>query len=170
MKNFFFKYYRLPSAAIFLIIIITHVSGCSYFRNKEVIKPKYKIEIPNPALLNCINKGGTILIQKKGDGGEYGICIFEDNRQCEEGALFKGECPVGGVKITGYVTQAAQYCVITGGSYKVSPQHGNKYYEFIFQYLVPNLVPIKEQGTCTFNNGKSCNVWDYFNGKCSKDK
>jgi putative hemolysin len=115
-------------------------------------------------LLNCIDKGGKLNIQNRGDGGEYGICIFEDNGQCEEEALFKGECPVGGVKITGYVTQAAQYCVITGGSYKVTHQQGNKYYEFIFQYL----VPVKEQGTCTFNNGKSCNVWDYFNGKCSK--
>ena len=170
MKNFFFKYYRLPSAAIskglLLILIITLIGGCSYFKNKEVNKPKYKIEIPNPALLNCINKGGTILIQKRGDGGEYGICIFEDNRQCEEWALFRGKCPVGGVKITGYVTQAAQYCVITGGSYKVSRQQDNKYYEYFFQYI----VPMKEQGTCMFSRSKSCDVWDYFNGKCSKDK
>jgi hypothetical protein len=170
MKNFFFKDYRSSgidiSKGLLFILIITLVSGCSYFRSKEVNKPKYKIEIPNPALLNCINKGGTLLIQKSGNGGEYGICIFEDNRQCEEWALFRGECPVGGVKITGYVTQAAQYCVITGGSYKVSSQQDNKYYELIFHYLVPP----KEQGTCTFNNGKSCDVWDYFNGKCSTDK
>jgi putative hemolysin len=165
MKNFFFKYYRLPSVAILLILIITLLSGCSYSRrSKEVNKPAYKIKIPNPALLNCIDKGGKLTIQNRGDGGEYGICIFEDNNQCEEGALFKGECPVGGVKIAGYVTQAAQYCVITGGSYKVSRQQDNKYYEFIFHYL----APVKEQGTCTFNNGKSCNAWDYFNGKCSK--
>ena len=166
MKNFFFKYYRLPSAAILLILMITLVSGCSYFRSKEVHKPKYKIQIPNPALLNCINKGGKLTIQNRGDGREYGICIFEDNRQCEEEALFKGECPVGGVKITGYVNQAAQYCVITGGSYKVTRQQGSKCYEFILHYL----APMKEQGTCTFNKSKSCNVWDYFNGKCSKDK
>ncbi len=168
MKNFFFKYNRLPSAAIpkglILILIIALVSGCSYFRSKEVSKPKHKIQIPNPALLNCINKGGKLTIQNRGDGGEYGICIFEDNRQCEEEALFKGQCPVGGVKITGLVTQAAQYCVITGGSYKVSRHQDDKYCEFILHYL----VPVTEQGTCTFNNGKSCDVWNYFNGKCSK--
>jgi len=45
MNNYFFKYYRLPSAAILLILIIIIVSGCSCFRNKEVNKPKYKSPI-----------------------------------------------------------------------------------------------------------------------------
>jgi putative hemolysin len=166
MKNFFFKYCRLPNAAILLILIIIFISGCSYVKSKEVIKPRYKIQIPNPALLNCLDKKGILAIQNRGDGGEYGVCIFEDNRQCEEEALFKGECPARGLKITGYVTQAAQYCVITGGSYKISHPPENKYYDFILQYLLPT----HEDGTCTFKNDKACNVWDYFNGKCSKDK
>jgi putative hemolysin len=29
---------------------------------------------------NCIEKGGTLEILKRGDGGEYGVCFFEDNR------------------------------------------------------------------------------------------
>ena len=28
----------------------------------------------------------------------------------------RGDCPVGGVKVTGYVTPAARYCAITGGN------------------------------------------------------
>jgi len=47
--------------------------------------------------------------------GEYGVCLFEDNRQCEEWALLRGNCPMGGLKITGYETDAEVYCVITGG-------------------------------------------------------
>lgn len=155
VKDFIFKDYR-PSGAgickwIALILIIVFASGCSCLP-KGTNKPGSKTGIANPASVNCINKGGTLSIQKRDDGGEYGICIFEDNRQCEEWALFRGECPVGGRKITGYVTPAAQYCAITGGSYKVTDQSNTD----------------KEQGTCTFKNGKSCDVWDYYSGKCSK--
>lgn len=52
--------------------------------------------------------------------------------------MFRGECPVGGIKITGYITPAAQYCAITGGKYQVT---GNSNTD-------------KEEGTCTFKKGK----------------
>jgi hypothetical protein len=107
----------------------------------------------NPASENCVKQGGTLSIQKRGDGGEYGVCVFEDNRQCEEWALMNGECPVNGRKITGYATLAAQYCAITGGEYVATENSGDIE---------------KEQGTCTFKDGKSCDVWEYFNGKCEK--
>lgn len=135
------------------ILIIALLGGCSRACDKGINKPDGKTGIANPASVNCINKGGTLSIQKRGDGGEYGICIFEDNRQCEEWALFRGECPPGGRKVTGYITPAAQFCAATGGSYKVTDQSN----------------PDKEQGTCTFDNGKSCDVWDCYSGKCSKD-
>jgi putative hemolysin len=109
-----------------------------------------KAAIANPASVNCANNGGILSIQKRGDGGEYGICIFEDNCQCEEWAMFRGECPVGGVKVAGYATPAARICVITGGVYMAI---GNNNKE-------------NEQGNCTFKNGAVCNVWDYYNGKC----
>ena len=44
--------------------------------------------------------------------GQYGVCMFEDNRQCEEWALMHGDCPVGGLKITGYENEAEVYCAI----------------------------------------------------------
>lgn len=73
--------------------------------------------LANPASLNCTEKGGTLII-KENKVGQYSICVFEDNRQCEEWALFRGECPVGGLKITGYETEAQAYCAITGGTVK----------------------------------------------------
>ena len=136
-----------------LILCFALLCGCSVTSDKA-INEQGKAGIANPASTNCINKGGTLKIQKGGGGGEYGICIFEDNMQCEEWALFRGECPIGGKKITGYVTPAAQFCVITGGSYDITAQTNTE----------------KEQGTCTFNNGKSCDVWDYYSGMCSKNK
>ena len=107
--------------------------------------------VANPASENCVKQGGTLTIQQRGDGGEYGICLFEDNRQCEEWALLNGDCPVGGLKVTGYVTPAAQYCAITGGTYTVTG----------------NANTPDETGTCTFKNGKTCDAGDYYNGKCS---
>ena len=73
------------------------------------------VGMANPASQNCIQKGGT-LGMKQNKKGEYGICYFEDNRQCEEWALFRGQCPVGGMKITGYDNDAEIYCAITGGA------------------------------------------------------
>lgn len=107
--------------------------------------------IANPASENCVAQGGTLSITERGDGGQYGICYFEDNRQCEEWALLRGDCPVGGLKVTGYVTPAATYCAITGGEYAVTGNSGQE----------------DEQGTCTFKNGTSCDVWAYYNGQCT---
>ena len=95
-------------------------------------------------------QGGTLVIEERGDGGQYGICTFEDNQQCEEWALLRGDCPVGGVKVTGYVTPAATYCAITGGTYAATGNSGQA----------------DEQGTCTFKDGAQCDAWDYYNGKC----
>ncbi len=106
--------------------------------------------IANPASVNCTKQGGTLSIQTNGTGGQYGVCLFEDNRQCEEWALLRGDCPVGGLKITGYVTPAAQYCAITGGTYTVT---GNS--------NTPN-----ETGTCTLKDGKVCDSTAHWNGVC----
>jgi putative hemolysin len=111
-------------------------------------------QIANPASENCIKQGGQLTIMKAGDGGEYGLCTFVDNMQCEEWALFRGDCPVGGIKVTGYITPAAVYCAITGGTYTVTGQSNTQ----------------QEQGSCAFKNGKTCDVWDYWNGKCSAEQ
>lgn len=157
MKGFAFKDQSSPDACIskwiVFIFIIPFFISCSGISAKEINKSDSKTGIANPASVNCINKGGTLSIQKRSDGGEYGICIFKDNRQCEEWALFRGDCPVGGRKVKGYATPAAQYCVIAGGSYKATAQNNTD----------------NEQGTCTFNNGKSCDAWDYYSGRCSKN-
>ena len=108
-------------------------------------------QIANPASQYCLEQGGTLSIEARGDGGQYGVCYFEDNRQCEEWALYRGDCPVGGLKVTGYVTPAAQYCAITGGTYAITGQDSSG----------------TEQGTCTFKDSSQCDAWDYYNGACS---
>ncbi len=132
-----------------LFVAATLLTGCLPKTTSEPTEPS--VGIANPASENCVKQGGELSIQKSGSGGEYGICMFEDNRQCEEWAMFRGDCPVGGIKITGYITPAAVYCAISGGDYEVTGESNTD----------------NEQGKCTFKNGKSCDVWEYYNGKCS---
>ena len=99
--------------------------------------------IANPASVNCTKVGGNLVMQKDGSGGEYGLCSFEDNKACEEWALFRGDCPVGGRKTTGFDTIDQKYCAWRGGD----------------TLAVKNSV-------CTFKNGSKCSTTDFYNGKC----
>ena len=113
------------------------------------VVPKNVGPAPNPATQNCLDNGGQHATEQRGDGGEYAVCLFDDNRQCEEWAMARGDCPVGGVKVTGYNTSAARYCAITGGQYAPTGNEG-----------APD-----EQGTCAIH-GAQCDVWAYYNGQC----
>jgi putative hemolysin len=92
------------------IVLMLVIFGMEKYFNKN----QEQSALANPASKNCIKKGGTLEIRKN-KMGEYGVCLFEDNRQCEEWTLFRNQCPVGGLKITGYDNEAEIYCVITGG-------------------------------------------------------
>jgi putative hemolysin len=63
----------------------------------------------------------------------------------------RGACPVGGIKVTGYVTPAARYCVITGGTYRITGQSNAE----------------MERGICILANGNQCDARDNYNRKCS---
>ncbi len=105
----------------------------------------------NPASINCIEQGGELKIEIRDEGGEFGVCVFKDDKQCEEWALMRGECPNGGVIVSGYMSEAASYCVITGGSYN-KVEKGSQ----------------KGDGECLFKNGKACDVGEYYQGQCGK--
>lgn len=135
----------------FCLISVFILIGCqNVFVKKSVEIPKNEInnqqdtKIANPASTNCIEKGGTIEIRKN-KKGEYGVCLFEDNRQCEEWALLRGNCPVGGVKISGYENDAQIFCAITGGEV-----HGLG----------------TEAPMCKRIDGTLCNLWANLDGDC----
>ena len=107
----------------------------------------------NPASARCVEKGGALEFERRPDGGQYGVCVFSDNRQCEEWAMFRGACPVGGLRVTGYVTPAARYCAITGGRYTVAANSGRA----------------DERGACSLPGGKSCDASAYYAGACRRD-
>jgi len=103
-----------------------------------------KVGLANPASANCEAQGGKLEIKDKANG-QYGICYFEDNRQCEEWALFRGECPKGGLKITGYENDAQIFCAITGGQVDM------------------------QKNICTTVKNEKCDIEAYYNGGCEKD-
>jgi len=102
------------------------------------------VQLVNPASTNCQEKGGEIFI-KENSLGQYGVCLFEDNRQCEEWALYYGYCPVGGVKITGYEYDSEVYCAILGGKTTAGGS------------------------SCTFSNNKVCLLDDMSQGLCDRN-
>ncbi len=55
-------------------------------------------QLPNPASVNCIDKGGQLEIRTAADGSQTGYCIFADGSECEEWAYYRGECAPGQVK------------------------------------------------------------------------
>jgi putative hemolysin len=109
-------------------------------------------QLANPASQNCVARGGALKIERRPDGGQFGVCVFTDNYQCEEWAMFRGECPVGGLRVTGYITPAARYCAITGGRYTVVAKSG----------------AADEQGACALPDGKACDAGAYYAGTCGR--
>jgi putative hemolysin len=100
--------------------------------------------LANPASINCTKQGGTLAIETNGAGGQYGLCQFEDNMACEEWALYRGECPVGGLKTTGYDNIEEKYCAWLGGK----------------TFAVPN-------AKCNLPNGHTCDNAALYNGTCN---
>lgn len=132
---------------LFLLLIAVVIAGCG--------SQSQQMHVANPASKHCVQQGGAVVIQKNGEGGEFGVCVFEDNRQCEEWAFYRGNCPKGGVKVTGYVTDAARYCAITGGTYRMTAGQSGS---------------IPEQGTCTRVGGVVCDVYEFYAAKCPARK
>lgn len=104
----------------------------------------------NPASEHCVTSGGKLNIITNGAGGQYGVCNFPDNRQCEEWSMMRGDCPAGGVRVTGYVTPAARFCAITGGTYTVTGNSNRP----------------EETGTCALASGAECDAKAYYDGRC----
>lgn len=97
----------------------------------------------NPAERYCLKVGGSLAVRTRGDGRAYELCQFPDNRACEAWALWRGDCPIGGVKTTGFDTIAQAYCAWLGGKTLALPH-----------------------ATCTLPNGKVCDDNALYNGLC----
>jgi len=59
----------------------------------EEISEKESVDVgmANPASVYCEAQGGVLDIRDT-DKGQIGICVFQDKKECEEWAYFRGEC------------------------------------------------------------------------------
>jgi len=63
------------------------LGACSPQPEPEALTPR--IGMPNPASVHCVEQGGRSEIRTGRDGGQFGVCVFTDGRQCEEWALLR---------------------------------------------------------------------------------
>lgn len=103
--------------------------------------------MPNPASVNCVEKGGKLEIVK-GQAGEIGMCLFPDGGACEEWALFRGECRPGD-KQSQSPNPATRFCADNGGSVEVVDKG-----------------TAAEWNKCVFADRSWCDEWAYFRGAC----
>lgn len=114
-------------AGVFAVVAISLLAGCtgtSIVKGEAVPEATPTLQHANPASLQCVERGGTHAGERRPDGGQYGVCVFPDNRQCEEWALFRSECWAGGIRMTGYTMPTARYRAIIGRRYAVVARSG----------------------------------------------
>lgn len=99
----------------------------------------------NPASENCLKLGGNLVTKNRGDGGQYSICYFDNNQACEEWALMRNDCPIGGVTVSGISEIDQKYCAWSGGQ------------------ILAGADPV-----CVLKNGTRCSIKDFFNGICPR--
>ncbi len=132
----------LPLIFIVMLAVITRLAPKKGDSPSSPASP----QVANPASVNCTEKGGRPTTEKRVDGSEYGVCHFTDGKQCEEWALFRDECPVGGVKVTGYDKPEQVFCIITGGQ-----------------------TAAQEGSNCTLFDGRVCSNSAYYEGQCPQN-
>ena len=87
---------RMAIAA--LLVVAVMLSGClaSYpnLANNTMNRTNGTVQIANPAAQDCVLKGYRYEIRADANGGQYGVCSKPGYTECEEWALFRGECSI----------------------------------------------------------------------------
>jgi putative hemolysin len=78
-----------------LILLVPLLYACSGPINEPGSTSDPAVGLANPASVHCEEQGGRLEIRTTADGGQYGVCIFEDGSECEEWAYFRAECQPG---------------------------------------------------------------------------
>jgi len=68
-------------------------AGCPIFKCLSASQPgQPDTGMVNPASVFCQKMGYKLEIRTGSNGGQYGICIFSNGKECEEWAFYRGEC------------------------------------------------------------------------------
>ncbi len=129
-----------------LLVLVLSTSACGSQKD-QTAEPG----MPNPAAVYCEENGGKSEIRTAEDGGQVGICVFEDGSECDEWAFYRGECQSGeqGTPAAGIANPASVYCEEHEGKVEIrTGEDGGQI------------------GICIFEDGSECEEWAFFRGEC----
>ncbi len=112
-------------------------------------------QIANPASVNCLQKGGRLDVHTASDGGQYGVCIFNNGSECEEWAFLRGECSPASTSTPSannpqIANPASAYCQQKGGKVDIRTAADGS-----------------QSGVCVFTDGSECDEWAFFKDECA---
>ena len=114
--------------------------------------------LANPASAYCEGQGFKLETRTAQDGSQYGVCMFEDDTECEEWAYYRAECKPGDMDVApaptatpaGIANPASAYCVEQGGTSEIRTAEDGS-----------------QSGVCAFPDGSECEEWAFFRGECT---
>jgi putative hemolysin len=151
---------KIKNISITIVLGLFVLSACSAQTPQPVpVTPTLDtITIANPASAYCEEQGFKMETRTAQDGSQYGVCMFEDDTECEEWAYYRGECKPGDMNVApaptaspaGIANPASTYCLEQGGTSEIrTAEDGSQY------------------GVCSLPDGRECEEWAFFRGKCT---
>ena len=144
---------------ILLLLSIIFLTACQT-TTTPTDKPN-AVGIANPASVYCGEQGGKLEIRNS-ESGQYGVCIFSDNSECEEWAYFRGDCKPGGGQMAGGAgVSNFEDCIAAGNpameSYPRQCRHGDDTYtEVVDVPATPPPAPDDVPQICTMDYTPVC--------------
>lgn len=78
-----------------LVLLLFVIAACGPTPTAIPAEATSQVGVANPASVYCVENHGRLEIRTGADGGQIGICVFDDGSECEEWAYFRGECQPG---------------------------------------------------------------------------
>jgi|GEM_PF-2681618 len=146
-------------AMIALLVAAVALSGClaNYptQANNTLNSTNGTVQIANPAAKDCVLKGYTYEIRADAAGGQYGVCSKPGYTECEEWALYRGDCQLVPINATdnqsqGLANPASVNCIGKGYNLTIkTDSEGGQY------------------GVCSKPGYTECEEWAFFRDNCS---
>ncbi|MCW5876313.1 MAG: DUF333 domain-containing protein [Anaerolineales bacterium] len=128
---------------LLIILLIVLAGGLLWYFNST----QDTTALANPASAYCVEQGGRHEVRTDGSG-EYGVCVFNDGRECEEWAFYQDNACAGPA---GMPNPASVYCAENSGTVDIrTDSQGGQF------------------GVCVFADGSECEEWAFFrHGACN---
>lgn len=145
-------------AALTCFVLLTALSLAACAGPAAPATPTPEPNLPNPASVYCEENGATVEMRQDAAGGQYGVCVFPDQSECDEWAYYRGDCKPGDslqpssptpADAAHVANPASRYCEENGGTVE-------------FRQDASGGVT----GVCVFPDDTECEEWAYYRAEC----